>query len=101
MPKKAQAGDILNNSRAAQATQAILEQVKEDAPAKKTAKKTGRPKTRTEDYVRLCVAIPGETKRQLEEAAFARSTPGKICTLTQLIIELAAEEEKRRNRRKN
>lgn len=100
-PKKAQAGDILNNTAAVQTAKAILEQTKTDAPTKTNAKKTGRPKEHKEKYERLCIAIPASTKRQLEEAAFSRSTPGKICSITQLIIDLAEEEEKRRTRKKN
>lgn len=58
-------------------------------------KKTGRPKKRLGEYERICVVVPAKTKRQLESAAYMRTTPGHTCTLTQLIIELAQEETMR------
>ena len=104
MAKKADSGAIMTSSAGAIAKMFIEqdgEQKNEEAEKKKapTKKKTGRPKKR-ENYVRLCIAIPEETRNQLDVARLEESKPGHVLSVTDIIILLAEQDAKRRARRK-
>lgn len=102
--KKAESSSILQNNRAAVTSELLLKQA--ERPAKEAAqkaetapaKKAGRPKFR-ENYVRLCISIPEETRAQLDAARIEESTPGHVVSVTEMIILLAEEDAKRRARR--
>lgn len=99
MAKKTPTADMI-----LQGTADTLAEIRKEPAPKATAEqdphKRGRKKKYLDGVGRLCLSIPDETRRQLEQIAYDDSRPGQMVSVTQTIVKLAAEETKRREKAK-